>query len=126
MASDTIGISRKLLTHSSLRAKALWILGTTMGLFTLTSGAFLLNQQQVREARGWTDHTTEVRALTDELQMQVLRQESNLRGFVATHRPEFLPPYQAALQAFDHTSSEESRGGKECVRKCRSRWSPNH
>ena len=56
MASDTIGISRKLLTHSSLRAKALWILGTTMGLFTLTSGAFLLNQQQVREARGWTDH----------------------------------------------------------------------
>src|SRR3546814_12184248 len=98
MASDTIGISRKLLTHSSLRAKALWILGTTMGLFTLTSGAFLLNQQQVREARGWTDHTTEVRALTDELQMQVLRQER----------------------------SEERRVGKECVSTCRSRWSPSH
>src|SRR3546814_7018005 len=92
-SSDVCSSDLKLLTHSSLRAKALWILGTTMGLFTLTSGAFLLNQQQVREARGWTDHTTEVRALTDELQMQVMRQESNLRGFVATHRQEFLPPY---------------------------------
>src|SRR3546814_19011476 len=26
----------------------------------------------------------------------------------------------------DHPRSEERRGGKECVSKCRSRWSANH
>lgn len=97
MRSDKIGISRTLLTNSSLRTKALWMLGITMGLFAITSAGFLLNQQQVREARSWTDHTTEVRTLTDDLQMQVLRQETNLRAFVATRRPDFLPPYQTAL-----------------------------
>src|SRR3546814_5878899 len=33
------------------------------------------------------------------------------------------------LEAHDHCAgqrSEESRGGKECVSSCRSRWSPSH
>src|SRR3546814_17189747 len=29
-------------------------------------------------------------------------------------------------QAYQYTRSEERRVGKECVRTCRSRWSPNH
>lgn len=101
MVSDKIGISRRLMANSSLRVKAVLALGITMGLFALTSGAFLLNQQQVREARRLTDHTTEVRALTDDLQLQVLRQESNLRALVATRDPKFLPTYRAAAQVFD-------------------------
>ncbi|NGY06117.1 response regulator [Solimonas terrae] len=105
-AADRLGISRRLLTDSSLRAKTLWALSITMGLFVLTAGAFLINQQQVREARRWTDHTTEVLSLTDELQLQVLKQESNLRGFVATRRDEFLPPYKAAVRHFDTTIGE--------------------
>src|SRR3546814_12059228 len=52
------------------------------------------------------DNATKVRARTDELQIEIVRNESKLRGGVATHRPEFLPPYQAALQAFDHTAAE--------------------
>src|SRR3546814_18301065 len=30
------------------------------------------------------------------------------------------------LYAVDHARSEERRVGKECVRTCRSRWSPYH
>src|SRR3546814_15586096 len=33
---------------------------------------------------------------------------------------------QAELFAFDTERSEERRVGKECVRTCRSRWSPYH
>src|SRR3546814_16116845 len=33
------------------------------------------------------------------------------------------PDYKGLSPAF---SSEERRGGKECVRTCRSRWSPSH
>ena len=76
------GRTGSLLTNSSLRAKTLWALGITMGLFTATALAFLFNQQQVREARGWTDHTNEVLAATGDLLAQVLRQESNLRGYI--------------------------------------------
>src|SRR3546814_17180498 len=32
----------------------------------------------------------------------------------------------AALKFFDWARSEERRVGKECVSKCRSRWSPYH
>ena len=103
--TDRIGLSRRLLTNSSLRIKALWLLGVTMGLFVLTAGGFLLNQEQVRDARQWTDHTTEVLALTDDLQLRILEQESNLRGFVASRRDEFLAPYRAASRAFDATAA---------------------
>ncbi|HET8882171.1 MAG TPA: CHASE3 domain-containing protein, partial [Solimonas sp.] len=101
MNTNQIGLSRNLLTNSSLRTKALWLLGGTMGLFVLTAGAFLLNQQQVREARQWTDHTTEVLSLTGDLQLQILKQESSLRGLVASRRAEFLAPYRTAARNFD-------------------------
>ena len=90
-----------LLANSSLRVKTLWALGITMGLFTATAAAFLVNQQQIREARRWTDHTNEVIAATGDLLGQVLRQESNLRGYVATRKRDFLAPYDSAVKAFD-------------------------
>src|SRR3546814_7409886 len=46
-------------------------------------------------------------------------------------KPAFIAFHELALAARTHADlarirSEERRGGKECVRTCRSRWSPYH
>src|SRR3546814_11789948 len=50
------------------------------------------------------------------------------------HRPSFVQKFYDERRAFlskvepnaAHVRSEERRVGKECVSRCRSRWSPSH
>src|SRR3546814_17889544 len=37
-----------------------------------------------------------------------------------------FPPAEEGERCGEYRRSEERRGGKECVRTCRSRWSPYH
>ncbi|MGD0676349.1 MAG: ATP-binding protein [Polyangiaceae bacterium] len=48
-------------------------------------------------ARHWADHTLEVRQETYEWLAAVLEAETSARGFIATDRPGFLEPFDAAL-----------------------------
>src|SRR3546814_16681145 len=47
---------------------------------------------------------------------------------VGPYEPERVTAYEVGLNSdlFDRLRSEERRVGKECVRTCRSRWSPYH
>src|SRR3546814_15498376 len=50
--------------------------------------------------------------------------EEDVRAIRAA--PPVLAPLLQKYGLSKHGRSEERRGGKECVRTCRSRWSPNH
>ncbi|NKF22586.1 response regulator [Solimonas marina] len=90
-----------MIANSSIRTKVIWMLGLTMGLFVLTASSFLGNQREINDARQLADHTNVVLDRTADLLVQLLRQESNLRGYLLTHQEAFLAPYQAAEQSFD-------------------------
>src|SRR3546814_11213736 len=67
-----------------------------------------------------------VRQYSDTLAMFILRaKRPNTYGRAATGDPQ-SPVEEDAGNAREKVRSEERRVGKECVRKCRSRWSKYH
>src|SRR3546814_1549749 len=50
----------------------------------------------------------------------------HFQHYIAELIEDFTPLSGDRLFAEDHARSEERRVGKECVRTCRSRWSPYH
>jgi len=72
----------------------------------------LLTFQQfdaLRSARGWVQHTYQVRATIKDLNIAVRDAESSVSGFVLTGEPSYLAPYQSAIRRVSLMQDELQR-----------------
>jgi signal transduction histidine kinase/CheY-like chemotaxis protein len=108
-----------------LAANRMVLLAAVPLFFILAATAYLTIQFAVneREAQGWVRHTYQVIEQINRVMADAQDAETGQRGFLLTHKPEFLAPYRAArgrvdadLDAFrDLTrdnASEQARAGR--------------
>lgn len=70
------------------------------------AGIFLWQINQLLSAARWVEHTDEVIARAYNTQKLLVDLETGLRGYLITHNPAFLAPYNAALPAINPALDE--------------------
>ena len=84
-----------------VRGKLTATLSVQVAVLTLGCLSFLYAQKELAEARAWTTHTYKVLDEIDNLRAEALEQQTGIRGYIITSRPEFLEPYRSSISEFD-------------------------
>jgi CHASE3 domain sensor protein len=81
--------------------KILFWLGLSLPMVALFAMTWLVHQSsgQFNNSFNWVMQTYKVLDLFEQTQSHIVDAESNQRGFLLTGRPEYLEPYQNALQS---------------------------
>jgi CHASE3 domain sensor protein len=81
--------------------KRLFWLGLSLPMVALLAMAWLVHQSsgQFNNSFNWVMQTYKVLDLFEQTQGHIVDAEANQRGYLLTGRPEYLEPYQNALQA---------------------------
>jgi len=80
--------------NRSLRAKALTLLLLPLPVLVAASAGLYRAQQGEQQARGWVEHTLQVRGDIQEILVRLLDAEASARDFLLTGEPSALRPYQ--------------------------------
>ncbi|MEI7534413.1 MAG: CHASE3 domain-containing protein [Verrucomicrobiae bacterium] len=81
--------------------KVLFWLGLSLPMLALLAMTWLVHQTggQFNNSFNYVMHTYKVLDMFEQTQAQIVDAEANQRGFFLTGRPEYLEPYQHAMQA---------------------------
>ncbi|MES2885208.1 MAG: response regulator [Pseudomonadota bacterium] len=88
------------LIHAPVQAKMLLAFGVLLLLVVLNTVAYFIVQARVQDSREWTIHTYEVLHEVDELLVQLLNQQTGLRGYRLSGQERFLEPYREGEAAY--------------------------
>jgi two-component system, sensor histidine kinase len=82
------------------------IMTTGLGLVLVLSIFSYWSGLQYRKTEKWRNHSEEVIALLNEVQMQVERAETAQRGFIITEAIEFLDPFAEAINSIEEDMNQ--------------------
>ena len=93
MAERVVAAMNRFWASRSVRTKALAVLLLPLPLLIAASAALYRAELSEQQARGWVQHTLEVRADIQEVLVRLLDAESSARDFLLTGDPSALHPY---------------------------------
>ena len=90
-------------TDSPLSRRLFVAIITPVALLFIVGAMLTIQIVRMNETAHWVDHTDAVIARINDLQKQIIDQETGLRGYLLTGQRLFLEPYDRAhvLEAFD-------------------------
>jgi len=83
-------------SEAALARRLLVAVVTPVGLLVVVGVLLALQILRMSDTERWVEHTDEAIAATNDLQKQIIDQETGLRGFIMTGDRSFLEPYDRA------------------------------
>ncbi len=97
MRPDNGGPKLAALPNLSLRTKGVLVVAIPVCALLVAMLVFYRFDQHLRQAEGAVEHTSEVRSNIRKMLLEMVDAETGVRGYLLTHDPAFLEPYNSAL-----------------------------